>query len=143
MKIVLVKVQSRRDCDIPRCIVERRAHGTRLQAERFDSPPEGGTVVTASFLRKAKQGEEEESRTRIDPTAHLERDGICLIQTPDDSGDLDNLPELVMRVCPGLVRRDGDVGGVADDAVDSQRKSQGHLQAGKEHESEVTANGQR
>lgn len=119
--------------------MECRSFGTWLEAKGLDGKPESSTVVASSLFSEAKQGKEEECREGVDPATHLKRDDIGLIDAPNDSRNLENPPELVVCICPGLVRRDGDAAGINDDAVDSKRQSQRHLQTGEKHQPEVSA----
>ena len=95
------KVRRQIGVTIPRRAAECRTLETWLQGP--DNPPERGAIMATGVLCKAKQSEEEESCARIDPTAHLNRDDVGVVHTPDYGRNLDNLPELVMGVGPRFI----------------------------------------
>lgn len=83
--------------------------------------------MATSFLRETKQREKEECCAGVDPATHFDCNGICLVASPNKRRYLEDYPELVVRVCPRLVRRNRDTAGVDVDAESAERKRQGYL----------------
>lgn len=69
--------------------------------ETFGDCPEQRTVVSTGLFCKPKQGEEDQGATGENPASQLSRDVEGTVRAPYESGNLLNLPELVVGVCPG------------------------------------------
>lgn len=99
---------------------------------------EDGTVMPARLLGESEQREKEQSRARVNPPSHLHRCTKGGITPPDERGhDLDKA-EVVVSVRPRDPWREFDPICIDENAVSRDRNCETHLEAGKQHESEVT-----